>query len=402
MEMMVPKVRDWDEEDDDMEFEQSTQPGLEDMQCANATVEASQVRARKKSVTVKKRKQKEKGKEKVQEVSKHKRPSYKSKDKFKMTIQTDVAADHDNTIPTSPASPASPPANVGDDVEETPVMDDRLSDGYKSEELESLAGDSYEEKDKFPMYNAKDNRTEEITIGMEFENLDVFKMVVKNTNIVVGKKVNFMKNDKARVRAYCVEKGGHHGCQWKTYCVLNKKTNTYQVMTYDPEHTFGRRIENKLATKEWVAEKLIPKATKLAKQKCEGEENEQYAMLRDYAHEILRSNPSSTVLLQVQPETHEFERWSRSGFDTICKNDALTSNMCEQFNKELLKVRDYWERTPDDHVLHPKMKRQPGRPKKRRKKVSKDKANLHKFKRQLNDPKNGRNYIDVTNRREFS
>ncbi|PKI60450.1 hypothetical protein CRG98_019104 [Punica granatum] len=120
MEMIGPEVRDWDEEDDDMEFEQSTQPGLEEIQCANATVEASQVRTKKKSVVVTKRKQKEK----------------------------DVAADHDDTIL---ASLASPPANVADDVEETPAMDERLSYGYKSEKLESLAGDSDEEKDKFPM-----------------------------------------------------------------------------------------------------------------------------------------------------------------------------------------------------------------------------------------------------------
>ncbi|PKI72744.1 hypothetical protein CRG98_006829 [Punica granatum] len=139
MEGMGPKVKDWDEEDDDMDFEQSTQPGLEEMQCVNAIVEASQVRTRKNSAVVKKRKQKEK-------------------------------ADHDDTIS---ASPTSPPANVVDDVEETPIMDDRLFDGYKSEELELLAGDSDKENDKFPMYNAEDNRTEEITVGMEFENLDV-------------------------------------------------------------------------------------------------------------------------------------------------------------------------------------------------------------------------------------
>ncbi|PKI52236.1 hypothetical protein CRG98_027411 [Punica granatum] len=173
-----------------------------------------------------------------------------------MTIQTDVVGDHDDAIP---ASPASPPANVGDDVEETPAMDDKLSDGYNSEELESLAGDSNEKNDKFRMYNAKDNRTAEISIGMEFENLDVFKMAVRNTNIAMGREVQFMKNDKARERAYCVEKRGDHGYQRKIYCVLNKKTNTYQVMTYDPEHICGRKIENKLATREWVAEKLIPR-----------------------------------------------------------------------------------------------------------------------------------------------
>ncbi|XP_031378968.1 uncharacterized protein LOC116194318 [Punica granatum] len=37
--------------------------------------------------------------------------------------------------------------------------------------------------------------------------------------------------------------------------------------------------------------------------------------------------------------TIDSSRWSMSVFDTVCKYDALTSNMCEQFNKELLKVR---------------------------------------------------------------
>ncbi|PKI73984.1 hypothetical protein CRG98_005601 [Punica granatum] len=137
---------------------------------------------------------------------------------------------------------------------------------------------------------------------MKFENLEVFKMAMRNTNIAMGREVDFMKNDKARVRACCVEKKGDHGCQWKIYYILNNKTNTYQVMTYDPEYTCTRRIENKLATREWVAEKLIPRlktqpdmsvqqvfeffihtyqvkfhdamvfrATKLAKQKCEVE-----------------------------------------------------------------------------------------------------------------------------------
>ncbi|PKI57127.1 hypothetical protein CRG98_022417 [Punica granatum] len=140
MERMRPEVRDRDEENDDMKFEQSTQPGLEKMESANANVETSRVRVRKKFVVVKKRKQKEKG----------------------------------------------------------------------------------------------------------------------NINIAMERQVDFMKNDKARVRAYCVEKKDNDGCQWKIYRGLNKKTNTYQVMTYDPEHTCARKIENKLAIKEWIVEKLIP------------------------------------------------------------------------------------------------------------------------------------------------
>ncbi|PKI38911.1 hypothetical protein CRG98_040683 [Punica granatum] len=98
----------------------------------------------------------------------------------------------------------------------------------------------------------------EITIGMEFKNVEVFKMAVRTMNIAMGREVDFMKNDKARLRAYCVKKKGKDVYQWKIYCGLNKKTNTYQVMIYDLLHTCARRIENKLATKERDAEKLIP------------------------------------------------------------------------------------------------------------------------------------------------
>ncbi|OWM68472.1 hypothetical protein CDL15_Pgr024612 [Punica granatum] len=79
----------------------------QEMKSGNANVEASQVRTNKKSVAVKKRKQKEK------EM---------------------VADDYADAIH---ASLASPPAIVGDDVEDIP-MDVKLSDGYESEDLESL------------------------------------------------------------------------------------------------------------------------------------------------------------------------------------------------------------------------------------------------------------------------
>ncbi|PKI64082.1 hypothetical protein CRG98_015526 [Punica granatum] len=236
--------------------DKSTQPDLQEMESNNANVEASHSKTRKKSVAVKKRKHNEKGKEKVQQVSKNRRPSYQNKDRFKMTIQDEwaemVADDHADAIH---ASPISPPAIVshrcflreliastaniedpsiklvwilvevshlgrsvdnlkfqqGDDAEDIP-MDDRLSDGYESEDLESLDGDSNEGQDKFPMYSADANQNLEITIGMEFENLEVFKMAVRNMNIEMGRKVDFMKNDKAIVRAYYVEKKGEDGC----------------------------------------------------------------------------------------------------------------------------------------------------------------------------------------------
>ena len=54
---------------------------------------------------------------------------------------------------------------------------------------------------------------------------------------------------------------------------------------------FGVHIE---VTKMW-------KAMKEAKQLVEGSERKQYAKIFDYAHELLRSNPGSTVKINTMP-----------------------------------------------------------------------------------------------------
>ncbi|PKI75928.1 hypothetical protein CRG98_003662 [Punica granatum] len=55
-------------------------------------------------------------------------------------------------------------------------------------------------------------------------------------------------------------------------------------------------------------EEKLRRGLQVAHKICEGEENEQYAKLRDYAHELIRSNPSSNVYLHVSLESHQFER----------------------------------------------------------------------------------------------
>ncbi|PKI71825.1 hypothetical protein CRG98_007764 [Punica granatum] len=127
------------------------------------------------------------------------------------------------------------------------------------------------------------------------------------------------------------------------------------------------------------------------------------------------------------------DRWSRSAFDTVCKNQAVASNMCEQFNGAILKYRGkpiiamlegkaiywtphwsgdpnrakfeetndkiysnyinlaagegFWETTGFDPIQPPIVKRKPGKPKTKRKKAPEKDSNPHKMKRKLGPPR---------------
>ncbi|PKI37075.1 hypothetical protein CRG98_042509 [Punica granatum] len=70
--------------------------------------------------------------------------------------------------------------------------------------------------------------------------------------------------------------------------------NTYDFMM----HTY--RVK--------VSDATLYRAIKEAHRICGGAEKEQYGKLGDYCNELVKSNPRSTVRLNVAPVTHEFER----------------------------------------------------------------------------------------------
>ncbi|PKI63631.1 hypothetical protein CRG98_016014 [Punica granatum] len=161
-------------------------------------------------------------------------------------------------------------------------MDDRLSDGYKSEELESLAGDSYEENDKFPMYNAE-------------------------------------------VEVECTE-------SWK-----------------------------------WFFQNLISDVGNLIEKK--------YIFIFD-----MQKGLDAAIKKVYDSAPHRFcirHIWANMTKHAKCNNGELRRalwNCVKATTLQRVTGQDYWERTLDDHVLIPKMKRQPRRPKKQKKKALEDKV----------------------------
>jgi len=202
---------------------------------------------------------------------------------------------------------------------------------YHSEALKSPISSDGEGngRDVFPQFNPNAQFGQvHLEIGMEFDKLMTFKNAVKDYNIFYGRNIKWAKNDKERARAKCAQAD----CRWEIYCSWSKVNQSFQVKTYYPDHTCCRGFKNKQATRKWVVNKLqhqikiqpsitysecfdymkrefgilvndskLFRAIKEARELVEGSLREQYGRIWDYSHEILRSNPRSSCLIDVIP-----------------------------------------------------------------------------------------------------
>ncbi|KAF7841627.1 hypothetical protein G2W53_003925 [Senna tora] len=113
-------------------------------------------------------------------------------------------------------------------------------------------------------------------------------------------------------------------------CSWANDTQTFQVKTFNDKHTCSMRMTAQQASSKWLAVKMLPflrsnskldgndiityiqetfslivtptkayRACRRGKIIMEGSEKDKYKRLRDYAWEILRSNPGSTCKIGV-------------------------------------------------------------------------------------------------------
>ncbi|KAL4323133.1 hypothetical protein GQ457_11G020900 [Hibiscus cannabinus] len=165
-------------------------------------------------------------------------------------------------------------------------------------------------------------------VGMRFEDNIQFKEAVKKYSVANGVKLKFVKNEPKRTRVHCRET-----CPWKLYASYDTRYDCYVVKTYNSEHMCFRNNKStmlsckmiqkhfrdiilmnpkmKVATlKEMCQTELGAYATydmcrrarKAILKEMQGSYVEEFANLWGYAAELLRSNPGSTVSIQVDRE----------------------------------------------------------------------------------------------------
>ncbi|XP_020967348.1 uncharacterized protein LOC110266726 [Arachis ipaensis] len=144
----------------------------------------------------------------------------------------------------------------------------------------------------------------------------------------LARSIFFARCDSTRSKAICYDED----CPWQIYCAKRTFSASYQVKTFVNEHTCSRDNHCKSADGKWVIDELeerirvqpnltvreadqyfrseydvlinerkIYRSMKKAKERIEGSEIAQYARLRDYGNEILKTNPGSTVRIHTNP-----------------------------------------------------------------------------------------------------
>ncbi|KAL3529886.1 hypothetical protein ACH5RR_009208 [Cinchona calisaya] len=135
------------------------------------------------------------------------------------------------------------------------------SDYYKENDEDEIAVDSESEKELDPlkaalrvkMFTCNPKDDIEFEKGMLFTNVDAFRAALKDFVIQKGFPIQRLKNEKSRCTAKC----GVEGCPWRIHASPVGDSTTFQIKTYNPQHTYMMDRKNPEATSDWIAKKLI-------------------------------------------------------------------------------------------------------------------------------------------------
>ncbi|XP_058755786.1 uncharacterized protein LOC131629000 [Vicia villosa] len=164
-------------------------------------------------------------------------------------------------------------------------------------------------------------------VGTYFTTKEDFKEAIVTYAVHSGRDLRFTKNDKIRVRVRCKD-----GCEWESYCAKFPTEDSWQLRKVVDTHSCSREYHVKLLKTKWLSKRLqnslktnprlklkdikekvqkkwnvgvnktkAIRARFAARDMVDGSFLGDYTRVYDYAHELLRSNPGSTVKVCVQP-----------------------------------------------------------------------------------------------------
>ncbi|XP_061991204.1 uncharacterized protein LOC133709465 isoform X2 [Rosa rugosa] len=176
---------------------------------------------------------------------------------------------------------------------------------------------------RFPEFNPNvDMKNPWFCKGMKFATAKILRAAIRERAIQKGWEAVFLKNDRGRIRAICKAEN----CPFDLYASKMQHEDTLMIKNYNGQHTCARVIENSTVRTPYLTEKfanqikLHPdisteslaqtmaasvrakvsfqqayRTKKAALKLIERSIKEQYARVQDYAQELKRVDPNTTV-----------------------------------------------------------------------------------------------------------
>ncbi|XP_027082479.1 uncharacterized protein [Coffea arabica] len=131
----------------------------------------------------------------------------------------------------------------------------------ENNEVEIMVPDSENEEEDDPMRQLMRSKMWicnpkngiEFEKGQLFTNMDAFRAVLKDYVIQNGFPLLRLKNERSRVTAIC----NAEGCQWRIHASPVADNITFQIKSYQPQHTCVMDKHCAETTSDWMAKKLV-------------------------------------------------------------------------------------------------------------------------------------------------
>ncbi|KAJ9700953.1 hypothetical protein PVL29_006333 [Vitis rotundifolia] len=119
------------------------------------------------------------------------------------------------------------------------VNDVKGEENLCDDDMRTLDSGSEEESNRF-------------SVRLLFTSATELQVVVREYAIKNGRNVKFVKNEKDKVRVVC-----SIGCPWVVYAAQVRDEKTFQLRTYNVEHTCGRVFKNNNLTSRYLCKKHV-------------------------------------------------------------------------------------------------------------------------------------------------
>ncbi|KAL0416021.1 UNVERIFIED_CONTAM: hypothetical protein Slati_3434000, partial [Sesamum latifolium] len=167
--------------------------------------------------------------------------------------------------------------NESSDEEEPDVVE---NDGDLEEHRESDVGEG--DGHSHPVFNPTEIYDPIFELGMLFSNKSEFKKALQSHAIKSKRTLKFTKMTKEGLCCGAID------CEWKMHAIKVKGDETFQINLLCDHHSCQNFIHQAY------------RAKKVALKEIEGSPEWQYARLWDYADELRKTNPGSTVIVGTE------------------------------------------------------------------------------------------------------